>query len=186
MALDRETWRFINSFAPWLSAIGTLAAVITSLYLATASRTRLRIRAFKSQYSLDLRIVPVLPEDQPDEFFLTFSVTNSRDKEVFVQDVYWKIGGVRINQRLDLNRFGSQHDPDMSALPGLVGRVPAHLTVNAGEFRENQLALLAPALLNTNTRIKVGARTSTGRCFENKIDRALEDWLRTAAKEVAE
>ena len=31
---NRETWRFINSFAPWLSAIGTLLAVITSLYLA--------------------------------------------------------------------------------------------------------------------------------------------------------
>jgi hypothetical protein len=39
---DRETWTFVNSFAPWLSAIGTLAAVITSLYLATADRTRLR------------------------------------------------------------------------------------------------------------------------------------------------
>lgn len=31
---DQQSWQFINTFAPWLSAVGTLAAVATSLYLA--------------------------------------------------------------------------------------------------------------------------------------------------------
>jgi hypothetical protein len=35
--LDRETWKFINTFAPWLAAFGTLSAVVTSLYLARRS-----------------------------------------------------------------------------------------------------------------------------------------------------
>lgn len=35
--MDRETWRFINTFAPWLAALGTLAAVVTALYLARRS-----------------------------------------------------------------------------------------------------------------------------------------------------
>jgi hypothetical protein len=35
--MDTETWRFINTFAPWLSALGALAAVITALYLARRS-----------------------------------------------------------------------------------------------------------------------------------------------------
>ncbi|MFX4237794.1 hypothetical protein ACOL20_05655 [Aliarcobacter butzleri] len=33
-----ENWKFINTFAPWLSAIGTILAVVVSLYLAYTSR----------------------------------------------------------------------------------------------------------------------------------------------------
>jgi hypothetical protein len=43
--MDQETWRFINTFAPWLSAIGTLTAVAVSLYLARRSdRQKLEVR----------------------------------------------------------------------------------------------------------------------------------------------
>ncbi len=31
LGLSEETWKFINSFADWFAAIGTLAAVVTSL-----------------------------------------------------------------------------------------------------------------------------------------------------------
>lgn len=41
---SRDTWEFINSFAPWLAAIGTIAAVITSLFLARrADRVTLNV-----------------------------------------------------------------------------------------------------------------------------------------------
>lgn len=33
-----ECWKFINSFAPWLSAFGTLSAVVVSLYIALSNR----------------------------------------------------------------------------------------------------------------------------------------------------
>jgi len=33
-----ECWKFINSFAPWFSASGTLLAVVVSLYIALSSR----------------------------------------------------------------------------------------------------------------------------------------------------
>lgn len=38
MYLSVEEWKFINSFAPWLSAIGTLLAVSVSLYLSYSTR----------------------------------------------------------------------------------------------------------------------------------------------------
>ena len=42
--MGKDTWEFINSFAPWLAAFGTVAAVIVSLYLArTDKRIRLAI-----------------------------------------------------------------------------------------------------------------------------------------------
>ncbi len=33
-----ECWKFINSFAPWFSALGTFLAVVASLYIALSSR----------------------------------------------------------------------------------------------------------------------------------------------------
>ena len=43
---NEETWKFINTFAPWLSAIGTLMAVAVSLYLARHDkRIRLEVNA---------------------------------------------------------------------------------------------------------------------------------------------
>jgi hypothetical protein len=42
--LDQEFWIFVNTFAPWLSAIGTILAVCVSLYLAS-TRTRVKIEA---------------------------------------------------------------------------------------------------------------------------------------------
>ncbi len=43
--MAKETWQFVNTFAPWLSALGTIAAVITALYLARrADKIRLQLR----------------------------------------------------------------------------------------------------------------------------------------------
>jgi hypothetical protein len=44
MTLDQDTWRFINTFAPWFSAFGTLSAVSVSLYLANR-RERFKVSA---------------------------------------------------------------------------------------------------------------------------------------------
>lgn len=53
--VDEETWKFINTFAPWLSAIGsTLSAVATSLWLAQRDRrVKLSVRA-----SLRIWLIP--------------------------------------------------------------------------------------------------------------------------------
>src|SRR5438128_5518971 len=48
---DRDTWRFINSFAPWLPAVGTLTAVIVSLYLGRRA-ARLDVRVFPAIVSV--------------------------------------------------------------------------------------------------------------------------------------
>lgn len=36
--MSMECWKFINSFAPWFSALGTFLAVTVSLYIALSSR----------------------------------------------------------------------------------------------------------------------------------------------------
>jgi hypothetical protein len=42
--LDHNKWMFINTFAPWLSALGTIAVVCVSLYLAK-TKTKVTIEA---------------------------------------------------------------------------------------------------------------------------------------------
>ncbi len=79
---DRETWRFINTFAPWLSAVGTLTAVIVSLYLARRA-ARLNIR-------VSLAIVKMIPpiHDDSQEFFQIRVVNHGTD--AVIQGIMWQ------------------------------------------------------------------------------------------------
>jgi hypothetical protein len=43
---DKATWQFINTFADWFAAAGTIAAVIVAIYLARLDKTiRLKVNA---------------------------------------------------------------------------------------------------------------------------------------------
>ena len=80
---DRETWLFINSFAPWLAALGTVAAVIVSLYLARRA-LRLDIRVFA-------QIVATFGMEPREELF-RIGVVNHGRKAVVSQLVWWPLG----------------------------------------------------------------------------------------------
>ena len=87
---DRETWDFINSFAPWFSALGTLCAVLVSLYLASrTSRHRVRVSC---------SIVRTIPTGQrlgDGAEFLQIRVVNRGSLEVVVSGIMWKQRGFR-------------------------------------------------------------------------------------------
>ena len=86
---DRETWLFINSFAPWLAALGTVAAVIVSLYLARRA-LRLDIRVFA-------QIVATFGMEPSEELF-KIGVVNHGRKAVVSQIVWWSLGFGRRKQ----------------------------------------------------------------------------------------
>ena len=74
MVFDQETWLFINSFAPWISAFGTIAAVIVALYLSIREkRVRLRVSA-----GYRLLIIPGQKLNEKNEYLETF------EKNVFL------------------------------------------------------------------------------------------------------
>ena len=87
--MDQESWRFINTFAPWLSAIGTILAVITSLYLARRSRKiRLRISAGHR-----LLLLPGA-EGEPLEY-LVIEIVNIGSRIANINNIGWKLGFLR-------------------------------------------------------------------------------------------
>jgi len=84
--MDKEIWLFINSFAPWLSALGSLSAVILSLYM---SRQDKRI-------SLDISAgykVAVNPNsNSTPENLLHIHIVNIGYKNVQIHQLGWKTG----------------------------------------------------------------------------------------------
>jgi hypothetical protein len=101
--MDQDTWRFINTFAPWFSAVGTLTAVAISLYLARRSDLQ------KLEMRVGLRNVGVIPghllKDKPYTFFLrpnvisnqppdllVVSVTNVGRRTARLTHIYWQAG----------------------------------------------------------------------------------------------
>jgi hypothetical protein len=87
---DRETWAFINSFAPWFSALGTGASAVVALYLARrGSRTKLRVHC---------GIYHAVTQGQPsggDREYLQIQATNLGFRETTVQGLMWRTGALR-------------------------------------------------------------------------------------------
>ncbi|MBT4733308.1 hypothetical protein HOB87_15285 [Candidatus Woesearchaeota archaeon] len=67
MCISAEEWKFINTFAPWLSAIGTLLAVAVSLYISYSTR-KIALTISSGTY--------VFNENGIDEEYLAIYVTN--------------------------------------------------------------------------------------------------------------
>lgn len=85
--MDKETWQFINTFAPWLSAIGTLSAVVISLYLATKDR-RITLK-------VDASLKTLIQTGVRSQDFATISVVNVGRREATITGIGWKIGFIR-------------------------------------------------------------------------------------------
>jgi hypothetical protein len=83
--MSRDTWQFINTFAEWLSAIGTIIAVWVALYLAGRDR---RIRLVL-QASHEIRMIENTSSLQDT---ISITVTNMERRTATITRVYWKVG----------------------------------------------------------------------------------------------
>lgn len=110
--MDQETWRFINTFAPWFSAAGTTASVIVALYLARrGARVTLRVRA--AVYKVVGQGMPVASGQE----FLEIRATNVGMRETKIQGIMWRAGIIRKKRYVQI-------PPDSP----LSTRLPARLT----------------------------------------------------------
>ncbi len=69
-----EQWAFINTFAPWVSAVGTLLAVIVSLYISYSTR------------KISLKIYSDIYEYETDEKYIGIYVVNTGYRTVFLNN----------------------------------------------------------------------------------------------------
>jgi len=132
---DRETWRFINTFAPWLSALGTIAAVATSLYLAQRDRRiNLKVRA-----SLRIQFIQGGGRGHGDRF-VSLNIANRGRRPAMITGVGFRFGEVRRQEFLPPSPQGTPipvklEDGDEAAYlyplddfcAGLFGSIPPKL-----------------------------------------------------------
>lgn len=78
MCISIEEWKFINTFAPWLSAIGTFLAVCVSLYISYSTR--------KIALTISSGIF-IFSENGSNEEYLAINVTNTGYRTVFLNSL---------------------------------------------------------------------------------------------------
>lgn len=86
LGITKSQWDFANSFSNWLSAIGTLAAVWTSLYLANRSTMQ------KARVSVGHRLMIQPGMKGPIPEFVVFSIVNTGERPMRVTHIGWKLG----------------------------------------------------------------------------------------------
>jgi hypothetical protein len=168
--MDRQTWQFINSFADWFSAIGTVAAVIASLYFARhQNRAKLRVQT---------AIVTMVTRGQtPGEGdrFLRIQVANVGPRKAVVSSIGWQIGTFKKAHYIQV--FGG--NPYSASLPAAVepgedanflielpSWIPAALRMGA-HVRGSLIPFLA------SRAVRVSVITATGEQFVARADRAV-------------
>lgn len=83
-----ESWKFINTFAPWLSALGTISAVIVSLYLAR--------RKDEPRLKINTNIRNLISDDiEGNQKYLFIEIINIGMRPVKINAVGWTIGLIK-------------------------------------------------------------------------------------------
>ena len=86
LGVSNNDWAFINSFAAWFAAIGTIGAVIVSLYLAN------RRQKARAKVHVGSRIMVEQDAKGPYPEYLMFKIANSGDMPITINQIGWKVG----------------------------------------------------------------------------------------------
>jgi len=188
--MDQETWRFINTFAPWLSAIGTLSAVVTSLYLARQSnrikmelRVGLRRVGYVGGQPMTEPVAKGATPTPPLLFWL--NITNLGHRGATIDKVYWKL--VPWSKR-GLIWFPPQNSYS-SAFPITLGDgQSASYAIPVPEFESKQGETLRSELSHwprgiRSRLLRVCVATSTGDVFKQKLERDMRQLLKAVPNE---
>ena len=179
--MNKEIWEFINSFAPWLSAFGTLAAVITSLYLARRyDRIALKIK-------LGIRKAAVLRKDglEHSEELVWLNITNLGRRSTTITNLHWqpvpwsKKGIIWLAPQ---NKYSSKFPVSLS------DGEDANFALPLEEFRENFKDFAHELFSGINgavrlSLLKMSVHTSTGAVFKRRPEKPLLKLFRRLAEE---
>lgn len=104
LGVSKSHWDLINSFSNWLSAIGTIAAVIVSLWLAS--------RAWRLQAKVSVGHRIIIQTGARGEYpeIMVFQIVNTGERPIRVKSIGWRTGIFR------WKRFAPQmHDQQQSS-----------------------------------------------------------------------
>jgi hypothetical protein len=167
--MTKHTWEFINTFSGWLSAIGTLIAVATAIYLSRRDKMiRLTVRASKG----------IVVHNRISSDVVWIAVANIGLRATKISNVYWKIGVWK--PRVFIQTPSSEPTSDQMGTRLADGDTASYLfqidtfTRTNAEIFQRELGRRWSKWWTLRT-MKIGVTTSTGTSLESRIDRTLRD-----------
>ena len=170
--MSQESWLFVNSFAPWLSAIGTIAAVFATVYFAWKThKIGLKVSAGHR-----LLVGPGTPEPFPE--ILAIKVVNTGYRNVTITNIGWKIGLFRKQyaiQTIDRNIYTSKLPVQLKEGEEANYNIPID---NENNWLENFCMKMLRPYPKVNVHfVKIWASTSVDKTFESRIELSLKEKL---------
>ena len=160
-----ETWKFINSFAPWFSAIGTVSAVILSLKLARKDRN-VKLKVSAGHRVLIAQGVSERPE------YLSIRVVNIGHRDAQIINIGWKAGIFKKRhaiQILDSNTSSSELPVRLKD-----GEEATYLiSLSDNWLSEFSNTMLKPATFFQMYFLKLQVTTSLGDVYESRLEKNL-------------
>lgn len=164
--------KFINTFAPWFSAIGSISAVITSLYFSYTNRKiSLEVSASVFQFA----------ENDSSEDYVFIQITNTGYRTVMLRNFSWEIGlfkkkiiGIGFN-----NIDGSKSTPFPCKLEeGQMAQIAIKIHRDTGNYLEefyNDFLKKYPKFIIKTLSIVV--YPTIGKEFKSRVHKTLIDEL---------
>ncbi len=166
--LTEETWKFINTFAPWFSAIGTISAVILSLYLAR------RDKNVRLAVSAGHRIIIGPGSSEPYPEYLSIYVVNIGHRDAQLISIGWKIGFFKKRYAVQTTESGGLSSPlPIRLKDGEEAKYLIPLSTKDDWLKEFVDKMLTPFPRLQSRFIRIQAFTSIGKTFESKIEGSL-------------
>jgi hypothetical protein len=185
LGVSRDTWRFINTFAPWLSALGTLIAVAASLVIAR------RVHSNRLTVSVGARLLLESGRAANDNLFMTIIVTNTGPRPLTVTGAGWRVGMLR-KKTFVINLFGGGQHPYSAKLPcvldpGLQAQWLVEIRKDQdGWLNDTARNMLLPWWRSNIRTLRLQVWTSSGEVFEarpaSSLIGVLSDACRTLTK----
>jgi len=177
LGLSQQQWAFINSFADWLSAVGTVAAVIISLYWASHANRP------KAKLSAGVRLMVTRGEKEKPEYVVV-KIVNTGDRPIRITGLGWSQG--LINRRhciqlADGSPFNSPLPIDLTHGQEAQWFVPTDFK-DDGWFKYFSRILILPHWRIALATLRVHAYTSVGHSFKAKPESTLLNPLKDACR----
>lgn len=169
--MEEQTLNLILAVGSIFTAIGTVSAVILSLYLARRNRN-IDINISANITRQVLLADPPIPDDSE---YLSFSITNVGFRDATIRNISWKMG--IFNKKYFMQIFDFT-DPYITRLPAkLEDGDQADLFVKVNDLRNNK-DFLKQLYNGPFKRIwfyffKVKITTSTGEEFSSRINKRI-------------
>lgn len=176
LGIGKAQWDLINSFSGWFAAVGTIAAVIVSLWLASRSSP-------KAKLSVGLRILVGPGSEKPYPEYVVFRVVNHGERPLRITQIGWRWGLWRKKYAIQLyeESMSNRLPVDLAHGEEATWFFPTNVE---GEPWATYFArtALAPHLRTAIYTLRAQAFSSIGKTFEAKPEPTLLAELQKAGE----